>query len=358
MEAGSFDDEQSSPKHRREAAGTRAADADLRDAEADLREVAADERERHIDARERMLDRWEGTIAARAADLYALDGVDEEDREQARLQRERDRERRRDDAEGRREAAIERDIQRAERAARANRPPDAPPGSADPAPFVRLVAAAQADRPLRDVIDLVLEVAVDTVPGCAAASIALEANGRMQPAAATVPWAADLDTAQLESGCGPMAAAATGGIVVTNNLAADERWPRLADLSNRDAERGAMSFGLVVSGTTAGVLTLYSDLGSSFPDHAFPLGDLLAAHATVTLGRTVERLTFEAQAEAWQRALASRDAIGQAKGILMQQRSTTADEAFHLLRETSQLLNIKLRKVAEHVVSERRLPEV
>lgn len=356
MEAGSFDDEQLSPGHRRDHNGARAADADRREAEADLREIAADARERHIDARERMLDRWERTIAARAADLYALDDVDEEDREQARLQRERDRERRRDDADARREAAIEREVKRAERAARATRPADTA-AAAEPARFARLVAAAQTDPPLEDVIDLVLEVAVDTVPGCAAASITLEANGRMHPAAATAPWAADLDAAQLEVGCGPTAAAAPGGIVVTDNLVADERWPRLAELSSPDAARGAMSFGLGVGETTAGVMTLYSNLGSSFPDHTFPIGDMLAAHATVTLARTIERLTFEAQAEAWQRALASRDAIGQAKGILMQQRATTADEAFHVLRETSQLLNIKLRKVAEHVVSERRLPD-
>jgi hypothetical protein len=35
----------------------------------------------------------------------------------------------------------------------------------------------------------------------------------------------------------------------------------------------------------------------------------------------------------------------------------TADEAFHLLRETSQRPNVKLRDVAEHVVAERRLPD-
>ena len=87
------------------------------------------------------------------------------------------------------------------------------------------------------------------------------------------------------------------------------------------------------------------------------IGDLLAAHANAALARTLERLTYEAQAEAWQHALASRDVIGQAKGILMEQRSCTADEAFHLLRETSQRLNVKVRVIAEHVVTKRVLPD-
>jgi len=42
----------------------------------------------------------------------------------------------------------------------------------------------------------------------------------------------------------------------------------------------------------------------------------------------------------------------------MEQRSIDADEAFHLLRVTSQRRNVKLRDIAEHVVTERQLPEV
>jgi AmiR/NasT family two-component response regulator len=51
------------------------------------------------------------------------------------------------------------------------------------------------------------------------------------------------------------------------------------------------------------------------------------------------------------RALDSRDAIGQAKGILMARRGISADEAFDLLRRTSQDVNVKLREVAETVTS-------
>ena len=66
---------------------------------------------------------------------------------------------------------------------------------------------------------------------------------------------------------------------------------------------------------------------------------------------------FEWLRQAWQNALNwLRDTIGQAKGILMQQRSVSAEEAFVLLRETSQLLNLKVRDVAQYVVDERRLP--
>jgi hypothetical protein len=336
---------------------TRGEHAEVRLNEAHQREAAADQREFNIDARERVLERWEQEIGARAAELHMLGTEDEEFRQRAQRRRELDRTQRRTDAESRRNDALEREIRRTGRESAAGPSPDAAPHARSTDGLSRLVVAVSADPPLDEVTILILAAAVDTVPGCTGASIALSVTGQLQTAASTAPWAAELDAAQLERHGGPLPAASKGDALVTADLMTDQRWPQLSDLSSSSAARGAMSFGLVVNGTTTGVLTLYAALGASFTAHDVSIGDMLAAHATVTLGRTMERMMFEAQSEAWQRALASRDAIGQAKGILMQQRSLSADEAFQLLRETSQLLNIKLRSVAEHVVDQRRLPD-
>jgi AmiR/NasT family two-component response regulator len=51
-------------------------------------------------------------------------------------------------------------------------------------------------------------------------------------------------------------------------------------------------------------------------------------------------------------ALASRDVIGQAKGVLMERHHTGAEEAFAELVQLSQHLNIKLRQVAEVVAGQ------
>ena len=42
-----------------------------------------------------------------------------------------------------------------------------------------------------------------------------------------------------------------------------------------------------------------------------------------------------------------------AKGILMQRRGISAEDAFDLLRRTSQDLNIRLTKIAETIVARR-----
>ena len=56
------------------------------------------------------------------------------------------------------------------------------------------------------------------------------------------------------------------------------------------------------------------------------------------------------QAEHLRQALASREVIGQAQGILIERERITADQAFDLLRRASQHLNVKLREVAQDVV--------
>jgi len=52
-------------------------------------------------------------------------------------------------------------------------------------------------------------------------------------------------------------------------------------------------------------------------------------------------------------ALASRDVIGQAKGVIMVVHGCSADQAFAMLRALSQRTNVKLRDVAAQVVSDR-----
>jgi AmiR/NasT family two-component response regulator len=57
-------------------------------------------------------------------------------------------------------------------------------------------------------------------------------------------------------------------------------------------------------------------------------------------------------------AIASRELIGQAEGILIERERITADEAYEILKKTSQHLNLKLRNVAQYVVETGEVPEV
>jgi AmiR/NasT family two-component response regulator len=73
-------------------------------------------------------------------------------------------------------------------------------------------------------------------------------------------------------------------------------------------------------------------------------GALLATLATVALMTAVKKEQFET-------ALASRDMIGQAKGILMNHYKVDAAHAFDLLKKLSQNANTPLRTIAQQVIA-------
>jgi AmiR/NasT family two-component response regulator len=53
-----------------------------------------------------------------------------------------------------------------------------------------------------------------------------------------------------------------------------------------------------------------------------------------------------------EQAMASRAVIEQAKGVIMAMRGITEDEAFEVLRRSSQDRNVKVRALAQQVVRE------
>jgi AmiR/NasT family two-component response regulator len=80
---------------------------------------------------------------------------------------------------------------------------------------------------------------------------------------------------------------------------------------------------------------------------------ILAAHASTALAATMASTAAELESAQLQQALTTRDVIGQAKGILMERRGISADEAFDALRRASQSLNVKLTQVAQTLVDRR-----
>ncbi len=77
---------------------------------------------------------------------------------------------------------------------------------------------------------------------------------------------------------------------------------------------------------------------------------MFAVHASVAMASSRREDNLEQKA-------ASRDVIGQAKGILMARSGVTDDEAFVMLKSASQRLNVKLREVAQKLTEQQRAPE-
>jgi AmiR/NasT family two-component response regulator len=81
-----------------------------------------------------------------------------------------------------------------------------------------------------------------------------------------------------------------------------------------------------------------------FNSDAEAVAAMLATHAAIALIAEDKQLQFQS-------ALASRDIIGQAKGIIMERFSVDAVRAFELLRAISQNTNTRLADVAADLIA-------
>jgi hypothetical protein len=106
-------------------------------------------------------------------------------------------------------------------------------------------------------------------------------------------------------------------------------------------------------GPRMGALNVYSCTRAGLDELDRDVAVVLAAHASTALASTMASSSAELESAQLRRALQSRDVIGQAKGILMERRGISADEAFAVLRAASQSLNVKLTQVAQTLVERR-----
>ena len=159
-----------------------------------------------------------------------------------------------------------------------------------------------------------------------------------------------LDSLQEEVGQGPcLDAVFEHRTVRVPDMASEARWP---DFTRRACAHGAasmMSLQLFVQGDNLGALNLYGRRSGAFDATSERVGLLVASHAAVAFAAVQRHAALE-------RALASREVVGQAEGILMERHRVTAEEAFAVLVRSSQERNLKLHEVARRLVETGVLP--
>jgi PAS domain S-box-containing protein len=144
----------------------------------------------------------------------------------------------------------------------------------------------------------------------------------------------------------------TGEVVVTADVGADPRWPRLASAARSQAVRSVLALPIKIADERAGVINLYSDKAGVFATPTVRLGELVASAVAAVLRDVSERASLQALIHHLERALHSRAVIEQAKGIVIAHHGGTADEAFARLVTFSSRQNVKLRDLAELIVRE------
>ncbi len=210
--------------------------------------------------------------------------------------------------------------------------------------------------PFTDLLGQVITLTAAAIDTADAVAVTVErVDGRTDTAAASCEASRELDELQRELGTGPCVdAMETGEERYTDDLVSDERWPtELRDAAARLGLRAVLAVPLRVSGSAFGALNLFSRATAGLDEDARRTAHSIAGPVAATLANARAYNRVEQLSSQLREAITSRAVIEQAKGILMVRVGCDEEEAFALLRRTSQHQNRKLRDVAAAVVAMR-----
>lgn len=225
-----------------------------------------------------------------------------------------------------------------------------PPGVATQLGEVARLLQAEPD--LARTLQGIVEAAVEYIPGADVAGITVVNNrGEITAPAVTDDVVTRVDRLQYTVEQGPCLSSLREAVTVrADDLRTETRWPLFAHSAAELGVLSMLAFQLYVKDIELGSLNLYSRAAGGFDQSDEEIGLLFAGHAAIAMAdadREENLLT----------AVNSRDLIGQAKGILMERRSITASEAFHVLLSLSQNTNRKVNEIAAELVRTRALPK-
>jgi hypothetical protein len=214
--------------------------------------------------------------------------------------------------------------------------------------FRQLAELVYSSDDLAAVHGAIVDAAPRLIDGCDHASLMLKEKGRLITVAASDDVARTIDSFERELGEGPCIDAIDhGSIYHDQDLTDGSPWPRLhGRVLSETPVRGMAGFQLSHGGEHAGALNVFSDGVDRLTEESVHQGIVLSSFVSVTLIAASERQS----AQSLRAGLQSNREIGKAMGLLMAFHKITDDEAFAMLRSTSQDLNIKLVEVARQVL--------
>lgn len=209
-----------------------------------------------------------------------------------------------------------------------------------------LAVTLQGQPDIQSTLKVVIEAIVDLIPEASWAGISVVERGSISPVMPADAVAEELDRLQNDLGEGPLFDALEElPTLHLPDFRTETRWPAFIETATRRGVHCMLSFRLFVNSGSLGVLNIYGPRPGVFSADSLTTGEILAQHVAVALAGA------EAE-EQFQQAIASRDIIGQAKGILMHRDKLTALQAFATLTKASQETNMKLVDVARWFVGE------
>ncbi len=215
--------------------------------------------------------------------------------------------------------------------------------------FHQMSALIYAGADAGSIHQALVDVAARLVEGCDRASLLVRSRDRFVTAASTDEIARRIDQIELEVGEGPCVDAILDEAYQhdADLTTATTPWPRFTErIVSETPVRSAIGYRLLLDGDKVGALNLFSDTPGGLSERSADTGAVIASFASVAL----MAIRAREEAASLRLGLQSNREIGKAVGLLMAAHHISGEEAFELLRSTSQDLNMKLAHVASQVV--------
>lgn len=223
--------------------------------------------------------------------------------------------------------------------------------------FVTLTDSLIADYDVLEILQTLVDRAVELFDAAAGAIHLLNDGGELEVAASTSDRSSFIGLLQLDAGEGPcIAAVTTGQLVTSEDLDALQRsWPRFAEVSKERGYPGVHAIPMRLRKEVIGSLNLFRETEGALNGADARAAQALADVATISIlqQRTIETATETATQ--LQRALDGKVAIEQAKGYLARAFRIDMDAAREILRGYARANQRRLSDVAT-AVSTDRLP--
>ena len=210
---------------------------------------------------------------------------------------------------------------------------------------------------VEDILTRAVDLSVVTIEACEFAGAFLLEGDEVTARACTDPIVAEVDALQLRTGEGPCLDAVAHRLPsYASELGTDTRWPNFGPAAASLGMRSLLAIPMAAPGTS-GAINLYARYPDAFGVIDRARGLLLASMAGFACSAARLHEDEERRAENLHAALVTRELIGQAQGILIERERITGDQAFHILRQASQHLNVKLREVAQDLIDTGERPD-
>jgi GAF domain-containing protein len=231
----------------------------------------------------------------------------------------------------------------------------ASPGPAEElaAVFARMSGMLLTDQAVATALEAITSLATDTLAGSRGSGVSLlDAAGERVTSAATDPLVEQLDSLQYQLGEGPCLSAWAEDVVVRSGfLAEEQRWPTW---SSRAAELGVqsvLSAPLVHGDRHLGAMKVYSTVADAYGQPDEDLLRRFSVQAAIFVGNAQTVQASERLSDQLKDALATRDVIAMARGIVMARRRVGPESAYQHLMSESHRSRRLLQEVAEGVVA-------